>query len=399
MGPCSSNGRGRMTTYLIRRLLAGLVTLVIFVTLLFFLAEVVIPGDYVTQFTLGMNSQQLAELRHELGLDQPLLDRYLDYMAGLVRGDLGRSAGGASVVDVLLAVLPWTLLIFVLAVGVAFPIGHWLGKIAGWREHGAGPVAVTIGSVGAYTLFPPLLVFFLVVLVSGLTDNQGIGALRELFNGGAISQDVVWSMIWTVLLVGLALGVAALVLEQYHRRLPRWAWASALVFGPILIWALRGMGGDVLDVLRYLGLPIIAVAILAVGEIVLVSKSTVQEAAHEDFVFTARAKGVPDKEIRDHHVARYALLPTLSKLMVSVPFILVGLMIIEISFAWPKDGAFGMTVPGMSSALFTSLENRDTTTVIGGLLAVGVVVLLVRLFLDVLHAALDPRIRIGSRSS
>jgi peptide/nickel transport system permease protein len=160
----------------------------------------------------------------------------------------------------------------------------------------------------------------------------------------------------------------------------------------------RGMWSDVIVILRYLALPIIAVAILAFGEVALVSKSTVKEASHEDFVFAARARGLPEKDIRDHHVARYALLPTLSKLMVSVPFMLVGLMIIEISFAWPKDGAFGMTVPGLSSALFTSLENRDTTTVLGGLLAVGIIVLLVRLFLDVLQAALDPRIRIGSRA-
>jgi peptide/nickel transport system permease protein len=205
-------------------------------------------------------------------------------------------------------------------------------------------------------------------------------------------------MLWTVVVIALALGVAALGLDRYHRTLPAWVWALGLIAGPVLIWMARGMWSDVIVILRYLALPIIAVAILAFGEVALVSKSTVKEASHEEFVFAARAKGLPDKDIRDHHVARYALLPTLSKLMVSVPFMLVGLMIIEISFAWPKDGAFGMTVPGMSSALFTSLENRDTTMVLGGLLAVGIIVLLVRLFLDVLQAALDPRIRIGSRA-
>lgn len=386
-----------MTTYLVRRLLAGLITLFIFATLLFFLAEVVIPGDYVTQFTLGMNSEQLAQLRHELGLDQPLLTRYVDYMAGLVRGDLGHSAGGGSVLDSLLAILPWTLLVFIFAVGIAFPIGHWLGKIAGWRQHGAGPAVLTIGSVGLFTIFPPLLVFGLVIVVAGLTDNQGIGTLRGLFNEGVLNNGVAWSMIWTVVILGLVLGVAALVLDRSNRHFSRWVWVSAMIAGPVVVWGVRGMWGDVGDILRYLALPITAVAILAVGEIVLVTKATIQEASHEDFVFTARAKGLPDKTIRDHHVGRYALLPILSKLMVSVPFILVGLMIIEISFSWPKDGALGFTVPGMSSVLFTSLGNRDTTLVLGGLLTVGLVVLLVRLFLDVLHAALDPRIRVGNR--
>ena len=77
----------------------------------------------------------------------------------------------------------------------------------------------------------------------------------------------------------------------------------------------------------------------------------------------------------------------------SVPFILVGLMIVEISFGWPKEGLLGYFVPGLSLVLFSSLENRNMEVVIGGLLAVGLIMLGVRLLLDVAHAALDPRIR------
>ena len=84
--------------------------------------------------------------------------------------------------------------------------------------------------------------------------------------------------------------------------------------------------------------------------------------------------------------------------MNSMPLILFAPAALMLSFAWPKDGAFGMTVPGMSSALFTSLENRDTTVVVGGLLAVGLIIFGARLALDVLQAFLDPRIRVGGRS-
>jgi ABC-type dipeptide/oligopeptide/nickel transport system permease component len=92
----------------------------------------------------------------------------------------------------------------------------------------------------------------------------------------------------------------------------------------------------------------------------------------------------------------------LNKLVVSVPFILVGLMIVEISFGWGKlsgaagegdpFGTFGYRVPGLSSQVFASLENRDPATVIEALVVVGVVVLVIRLLVEVLHAALDPRI-------
>ena len=387
-----------MTRFLAGRVLAGLITLAIFVTILFFMAEIIIPGDYATQFALGLDGAQLAELRARLGLDQPVLERYVAYMSGLVAGDLGDSGSGASVSDTLKAVLPWTLLIFVYALAVAFPVGHWLGKVAGWKAGAKGSAGLTIGSVGLYTIFPPLLVFLLVIFVSGLTDNQGMSALRTIFNESRLNQDTAWFMLWTLFAFAVGIGVTGLLLMRKDRSIPRLVWVPLLIAGPFLVWAALGMRSEVRDILRYLALPIVAVTILAIGEIVLVSKSTTAEAAHEDFVFTARAKGVPDKQIRDHHVARFALLPTLSKLMVSVPFILVGLMIIEISFAWPKDGAFGMTVPGMSSALFESLENRDTTVVVGGLLAVGLIVFGARLALDVLQAVLDPRIRVGSRS-
>ena len=387
-----------MTRFLAGRVLAGLVTLVIFVTILFFMAEIIIPGDYATQFALGLDGAQLAELRSRLGLDEPLLDRYIAYMAGLAKGDLGDSGNGVTVAETLKAVLPWTLLIFVYALAVAFPVGHWLGKVAGWKSGAKGSAGLTIGSVGLYTIFPPLLVFLLVIFISGLTGNQGMSNLREIFNESRLSQDTAWFMLWTLLAFAVAIGAIGLLLMRKDRSFPRSVWVPVLIAGPFLVWVALGMGSDVRDILRYLALPIIAVTILAVGEIVLVSKSTTAEAAHEDFVFTAKAKGVPDKQIRDHHVARFALFPTLSKLMVSVPFILVGLMIIEISFAWPKDGAFGMTVPGMSSALFQSLENRDTAVVVGGLLAVGLIVFAARLALDVLQAALDPRIRVGSRA-
>jgi ABC-type dipeptide/oligopeptide/nickel transport system permease component len=70
-------------------------------------------------------------------------------------------------------------------------------------------------------------------------------------------------------------------------------------------------------------------------------------------------------------------------------------MIIEVSFGWPKAGTLGLTVPGLSSMLFTSLEQRDVPVVVGGLFAIGLIMLILRLLLDVAHATLDPRIRFG----
>ncbi len=384
-----------MSSFLVRRVLSGLLTLFIFVTLMFFLADIIVPGDFTTQFALGMNAEQHAAMRHELGLDRPVMVRYLEFIAGLPRGDFGASFWGYTVGDALKAVLPRTLLIFTFSMAIAFPVGHWLGKIAGWRSGEKGAAGLTIASVGTYTIFPPLLVFVLVIGVSWFTDNQGIGYLRAMARDPGLPSDVAWMMLWSIAGIALVLAVISFVLGRQGRSMPGWVWAAAMVAGPVLVWLGMGWWEDASNIIVYLALPIVAVTVLAVGEVVLVSKSTTAEAASEDFVFTARAKGLPDREVRDHHAARYALLPTLSKLMVSVPFILVGLMIVEMAFTWPKDGAFGYDLEGLSMQLFTSLEARDTNLVVGGLLAVGLVVFGLRLLLDVLHAVLDPRIRTG----
>ena len=384
-----------MTRYLAGRVLAGLVTLAVFATILFFMMDLLMPGDFVTRFTLVLDDAQLAQLREFLGLDRPLLTRYLEYMGGLATGDLGLSFWGVSVSSLLWALLPWTLLVFVVAMGLAFPIGFWLGKRAAWRSGASGSAGLTIGSVALQTTFPPLLVFFLVVATVKLTSGNGINNLHALFLSGEFNSSTVWHMLGTIGLVAGLVVAAQLILSRYQRAMPTPLWTSLLILGPILVWVALGVAGPAFDVLVYLSLPILAVGLLAVGEVLLVTKATTAAAAKEDFVLTARAKGLAEKDIRDHHAARYALLPTLSKLAVSVPFVLAGLMIIEVSFGWPKAGTLGLTVPGLSSMFFNSLEQRDVPVVIGGLFAIGVIMLSLRLLLDFAHAALDPRIRYG----
>ncbi len=382
-----------MTRYLAGRVLGGLVTLVLFVTLLFVITDVLMQGDFVNRFAVELSEAQMDQLRAFLGIDRPVLERYIDYMAGLATGDLGTSYWGVSVSSLLWSLLPWTLLVFITAMGIAFPTGFWLGKRAAWRSGSSTSNGLTIGSVALNTTFPPLLVFILVFGTAKLTAGEGILSLHRLFLSGELASQTVWRMVGTIAVVGAAVAAAQLLLVRTERAMPTALWAGLLIAGPVLIWAALGMAGRALDILMYLALPIIAVALLAVGEVLLVTKATTGGAAREDFVTSARAKGLTEAEIRDHHAGRFALLPTLSKLAVSVPFVLAGLMIVEVSFSWPKAGTLGLSVPGLSSMFFNSLEARDIPVVVGGLLAIGLIMLGVRLLLDIAHAFLDPRIR------
>ncbi len=132
-----------------------------------------------------------------------------------------------------------------------------------------------------------------------------------------------------------------------------------------------------------LGLLIVGVLILTWGEVVVVTKAAMDDSVHEDYVHAARAKGLPEKRIRDHHAARAALLPILSRFTVSIPYFLTGLAILE--------AVFGGV--GLGTLIFDAVAIQDTPVIVGSLLVVGVLTLILRIILDVLHAALDPRIR------
>lgn len=166
-----------------------------------------------------------------------------------------------------------------------------------------------------------------------------------------------------------------------------------------------GITGQVLDVVSAMSLLIVAVVILTFGEVLLVTKASMDDVMLEDYVMVARAKGLPERQVRDHHAARTALLPVLSRFTVAIPYFLTGLVILEVAFGGGANlNIAGVTMRfqppvGLGSLLFESLSNQDTPLLIGALLIVGVLTLMIRIVLDVVHAALDPRIRFAGGES
>ena len=139
-----------MIGYIIKRLISGLILLFIYASLLFFAVQIILPGDFVSQFTLGLTSDQAEELHQSLGLDLPIAQRYLNWLQGLVSGDLGNSftpfGVGEPVVEIVKQTLPITLLIFGVGTAIAFVIGMWLGRIAAWRGPGLTTSSITFFS-------------------------------------------------------------------------------------------------------------------------------------------------------------------------------------------------------------------------------------------------------------
>lgn len=400
-----------MARFLARRVVWALVTLFLFVSLVFVAVNVLVPYDYAINFWLQGGPELVETVRDQLGLNRSLGERYVDQMTGLLTLDLGRSFGGQRVTAVVGEALPVTLVAFALGGVVAFLFGDWMGRVVAWRRRRFVSAAATTASVGLHTAFPPLLVFVLMYFAVGpLVDARR--ALGLPLQGEGLWAEVTESQVMVVLAVAVvaAVTVALLVRAQARKRGSRVTAVLALPLSlsgaGLAVWAL-GVGPHTLEVLiRVTGIgaeqaasPLgvgsgvlgnvmvaaVALMLIAFGEVAMVMRAGMDDELDEDYVTTARAKGVPDVSVRDRHAARNAVLPVLSRAIIGVPYLLSGLIIIERE----------LQLSGVSWVFFDAVSRVDVPLIIGVLVIIGALVLALRLILDVIHAALDPRVRMA----
>jgi peptide/nickel transport system permease protein len=395
--------------FLVRRVISSAITLIVFATFVFFLASALMPGDFTNNFMPGLGSQREV-LREQLGLDRSLWGQWIRFMTSFLKGEFGISNTGRPIIEIMMILLPWTMLIFTLSITLAFLFGHWLGRMIGWSRSRLVKGVVRFAAVTAHTAFPPILTFVLAVIFVRVFSDQTWAALQRVEDvdaGGfrlgrtAISvpegqEGLLWAMILGIVVIGvLAMLVGWAYRRLLRRRLPGFVLLGLWVGGNLWFWSLLGERTKALDILTLLFLPMLAVGILAFGEIALVVESAMDGVRGEQYILAARAKGLRERDVRDHHAARVALLPALSKFVVSLPFVLTGLVIVEFAFTVPSHYGVSLYFPGLSIVLFRALEARDFPLVMGGLLFIGMISIGARIVIDVLHAALDPRIRYG----
>lgn len=400
-----------MGRYLGGRLVYGLVTLFLFVTLLFFGVNLLVPGDFVNQFILTGSDAQA--IREALGLDRPLWDQYLSWLTGLLRFDLGQSFEGVDVSLALANALPSTMLVLAVGLTIAFVLGGWLGRVSAYGERSSYfSGSITFVAILFLTLFPPVLAVLMERGLHRVFGFSGLGTIgtidHELWDWDGIAEGVALSpfqVLWRMIAVlGLTL-VGLLIGERvFHRvtrkRIPRWAFLLLMVTIPLIAWRQMGLTDFAFDIVATLSLLLAGVVILTFGDVLLVTRAAMDDVMLEDYVMVARAKGLPEKEVRDRHAARTALLPVLSRFTVSIPYFLTGLVILEATFAGAGVAGVGflqrVTAPeGLGSLLFGAVTDQDIPLIMGALLLIGVLTLVLRIGLDVAHALLDPRIRFG----
>ncbi len=322
-----------MRRFVLARLAQVVVILFLILTVLFVLFRLA-PGDPVSRLVdPNLTPEEAAHLIRQLGLDQPLSTQYLLYLKNFFTGNFGYSFHyGRPVAEVIWERLPNTVLLFTTAVVLSALVGVSWGKIAAWYQGRWSDTVLTILALVTHTLFLPWVALLMVWVFA---YHLGLFPIT-----GMISPEV-------------------------------WLDPQA------------GVWARVVDVAWHMVLPLATLFILHFGSYLLVMRSAMLDTLKEDYILTARAKGLPQKVIRNHHAAPNAALPVVTSVGLSLAFSINGGALTETVFSWP----------GIGRELVFAVSQNDYPLAQAAFLLIATVVLLSNLIVDVLYAYLDPRIR------
>ncbi|HCT2463349.1 TPA: dipeptide ABC transporter permease DppB [Proteus mirabilis] len=318
------------------------------ITLLTFMFVHLIPGDPVMIMAgeRGLSPERHAYLMAELGLDKPLWQQYLNYLNGIMHGDLGISLKSRIPVwDEFLPRFKATLELGICAMIFAVSVGIPVGVLA----------AVKRGSIFDHTAISVSLAGY--------------------------SMPIFWWGIMLIMLVSVKLDLTpvsgrladSVFLDDSYP-------LTGFMLIDTLFW---GEEGDFLDALHHIILPAIVLGTIPLAVIVRMTRSAMLEVLGEDYIRTARAKGLSRARVILIHALRNAMLPVVTVIGLQVGTMLAGAILTETIFSWP----------GLGRWLIDALQRRDYPVVQGGVLLIATMIIFVNLLVDVLYGIVNPRIR------
>ena len=388
-----------MTVFIGRRTVEMSLLFFVFITITFILLTA-LPGDAVRQqFANNPNvppeAAQIAIDR--LGLDEPLLKQYSGHLIGLAQLDLGFSfiQYPRSVNSIIAERIPRTLVLFLIAVSTYYWAGFIAGKFIAWRRGQRGEHAITIGGVALFTVFYP---WFALMLILFLGFHSGFLPINKFLDPAEwVEAPVEANTVFLVLFAVTLTASVALVLVKFYsskirdRRLRvrnSFLGYGGVAFLMLAFWYVVPFGAEMrlfaADIAHHIILPVATLTLINFAGIMLVTRSSMLETMKEDYITTARAKGVSETGVRDKHAARTALLPVTTGLVLALTAVIDGGIVTETVFSWP----------GMGQVLFSSVIQQDLPLSIAAFSFIGVLAMVGHLIVDVMYVFLDPRIRV-----
>jgi peptide/nickel transport system permease protein len=319
----------RSRRYILRHVLHAAATLLFVLTFNFLLFRAVgDPVKLLTRSSVHLDPQEQEDLREEFGIDDPLPVQFVNYLGDTLTGEFGYSFISGRPVTTTISEKVWpTILLVGTATILSTLFGVLIGIKGAWRRGSAFDTGSLLGSLTLYSMPEGWLGMILLIVFAG--------TLGWFPAGGYQSAD-----------------------------------------------QLTGFE-HVLDVAKHLFLPCLTLTLGYIGEFAIIMRSSLLEVMGEDFVQTARAKGVRDKDVRRRHAVPNALLPTFTLAFYSIGFILGGAVIIEEVFSWP----------GLGQLTYAAIEGNDYPVIQAVFLLSSAAVILFNLIADITYGYLDPRVR------
>jgi peptide/nickel transport system permease protein len=335
-GPEEGPERSDFWSYLARKVGAALVSFFMLLVVGFVIFSLM-PADPVSALTRGRptSDAQMEHLRHELGLDQPLWERFLTFVGHTLTGNLGYSYEYHQSVSSLIADRLWpTILLMGTSTLISIWLGMWLGIRAGWRpgsalDRTASGVSLALWSVPTFWLGLILLVLF---------GSGSVAGIPAIFPAGGMQSEGTSS--------GLTLS-----------HLTDLAW--------------------------HLVLPCLTLVAVIFAQYVTIMRSSIIDERGNPYLLTARAKGLRDEVIRRKHAVPNALLPSVTVIFLQIGGMIGGAITVEVVYSWP----------GLGYLTFTALRIPDLQLLEGTFIVFSAAVIVCNLMADLLYRALDPRVR------
>jgi len=333
-----------MTRYIIKRLI-GLIPVIIGVSIIAFLLIHLIPGD-PARAILGERAteQALNSLREQLGLNDPLHVQYGRFMGQILQGDFGRSViTNSPVIEEFAARFPATLELSVAAMLIAVVVGILAGVISAVRQ---------------YSVF----------------DNVSmVGALI------GVSLPIFWLGLMMQWLFAFKLG-----LLDASARLSVGISLDSITNFYVLDSLITGNWAALKDTLRHLVMPSFALATIPMAIIARMTRSSMLEVLKQDYIRTARAKGLKNNTVIFKHALKNAFLPILTVMGLQFGTLMGGAVLTETIFSWP----------GIGRLMYEAIMQRDFPVVQNGILIISLIFVFINLIVDILYSFVDPRIRL-----